>query len=325
MEAYHRQRTQPQPVQPIDRFEMSDIVVCPLCRSDEVGAESSVQIDLIRNYWRQFNYDIDAEFPNLPDKLVVLRCGRCQLGWFNPMIIGSSSLYAAVTEWPPYYRRDAWEWSIAIEILARAGIGSILEVGAGTGEFLAQATGRFPQLLGLEYNDAAVSIAQAKGRPVVNQRLTDLTAKPEAIVTFQVLEHLADPAAFIAACKNALIPGGFLVFAVPNDDGALGALEGNFLNLPPHHATRWRRKTFETVADVFRLDLIDHRTQPLERNLYRLYRQRHIFPGNNIRTKIANLMTRIAFALTEPMALRHARGSIGGENQLAVFRMTNSP
>jgi SAM-dependent methyltransferase len=300
--------------------KMNEAPSCPLCRSTETREEGTVDGAAIRSYWRGFAYDVDAEFPDFPARLVALRCGRCGLGWFQPALIGGPSLYAALADWPPYYRAQAWEWPVAIEILSAAGIRSVIEIGAGSGEFLALAAPHFAQLRGIEFNEAAIAAARCKGLPVENRPLSEIADGAEAIVAFQLLEHLADPAGFIAGCRNALARGGLLVVAVPNDDGAAGALSGNFLNLPPHHATRWRRSSLEAIAGLFDLALVDYRVETLSYALDRLYRRRHLTSGRNILSKLLAAGRRLLIDACLPVIYPHDRGRIGGETHLAVFR-----
>src|SRR5262249_2642558 len=84
-----------------------------------------------------------------------------------------------------------------------------------------------------EFNPDAVASARAAGLPIEDRSPAALETPAETIVAFQVLEHLGDPATFIAECRDKLAPRGWLVLAVPNDDGAMGPLPGDFLNLPP--------------------------------------------------------------------------------------------
>jgi SAM-dependent methyltransferase len=288
--------------------------------SHDLRRETPVKVAAIRRYWQRFGYDLDAEFPDLRDNLLAWRCGSCGLGWFEPGLIGGPSLYAVLSSWPPYYRNDRWEWAIALDLLERSGAENIIEIGAGTGEFVALAAERIPKVTGLEFNDLAVATAQAHGRPVLNTRLDELPGEAAAIVAFQVLEHLADPAGFIAECRDKLASGGLLIVTVPNDDGAIGAIRGDFLNLPPHHATRWRRTSFEAAARCFDLALVDYRVEPLHRELYRLYRLRNLRPAGSIVGKLVNAFRRAAISITMDHGFERNKRKIGGETHLAAFR-----
>jgi SAM-dependent methyltransferase len=293
---------------------------CPLCLGHDLKSETPVPIAPIRHYWHAFGYDLDAEFPDAPEALQAWRCGDCGLGWFEPALIGGPSLYAALGQWPPYYQGDRWEWPIALDLLQRNGVASLVEIGAGTGEFVTRAAAGIAQVTGLEFNDAAIATAQARGRAVVNRRLAEMPGETEAIVAFQVLEHLADPAGFIAGCRDKLTAGGLLVVTTPNDDGAIGSIAGDFLNLPPHHATRWRRTSFAAAARRFDLTLVDYRVEPLSPTLYRLYRQRHLRPAGSIAGKVSNTVRRAGIALTLSLGFARDNRRIGGETHLAVFR-----
>jgi hypothetical protein len=48
-----------------------------------------------------------------------------------------------------------------------------------------------------------------------------------------------DTAGFMRACVAALKPGGRLVVTVPSEDSYLGISPSGWLNMPPHHVTRW--------------------------------------------------------------------------------------
>jgi SAM-dependent methyltransferase len=291
-----------------------------LCFSRDLRRETPIEVAPMRGYWLAFGYDLDAEFPDLPDNLLAWRCGGCGLGWFEPAPIGGPPLYAALGQWPPYYQSDRWEWAIALDLLQRSGVTSLVEVGAGTGEFVDQAAKRISQVTGLEFNDAAVATAQAHGRPVVNAKLSELPGEAAAIVAFQVLEHLADPAGFIAECREKLAGGGLLIVTAPNDDGAIGAIPGDFLNLPPHHATRWRRASFEAVARRFDLALVEYRVEPLRRELHRLYRLRNLRPAGSIIGKLVNAARRTAISMTAERGFERDSGRLGGKTHLAAFR-----
>ena len=56
---------------------------------------------------------------------------------------------------------------------------------------------------------------------------------------FQVLEHVTDPKGFMQGCVKALKSGGKLLMAVPVEDSFVGRAESTWLNMPPHHLTRW--------------------------------------------------------------------------------------
>jgi SAM-dependent methyltransferase len=300
--------------------KMAEAPPCPLCRTADALAQPAIVMAEIERYWRGFSYDLAAEFGPLPSELHAWRCRDCALLWHEPRMIGGPALYAALAAWPAYYRQDAWEWQVAIDTLKAAGVTSLVEIGAGTGTFLRRASASFPCLLGLEFNPDAVAAARGAGLPVEGRSLATLETPAEAIVAFQVLEHLGEPAEFVAECRDKLLPRGWLVIAVPNDDGVVGQLRGDFLNLPPHHATRWRRRTLEALAPRFGFELVAYRVQPLDRRLHRLYRMRRLRPAASLTGKLLNRLRRAAIAVGTPLAYAADRERVGGESHLAVYR-----
>jgi SAM-dependent methyltransferase len=293
---------------------------CPLCDNTKYQEEKPVSVAALRDYWRQFDYHLDTDFPGLPDNLSQYRCLKCGLHWFEPVMIGPPTVYENLAEWPPYYRSDAWEWDIAINILQRHKVGDVLEVGSGTGEFLERAGRALPRCEGLEFNPVALAAAQSRGSIASDLPLKSVDGGRSAIVAFQLLEHLGDPDVFLETCAAKLGPGGLLIVAVPNQDGFIGMLDANYLNRPPHHATLWRQSCFQFVATRFELDFVEYRTAPLELEQYKIYLQRNARPSPTLAGKLHNLILRVAIDIVAPVMYLLARRSLAGEAQIAVFR-----
>jgi SAM-dependent methyltransferase len=99
--------------------------------------------------------------------------------------------------------------------------GSLLDIGAGIGQFLHHAQPLFTQLTGTEVSGSAVRIAQEKyGLELLAGQVEDLHLPPRSfdnITLFHVLEHVPDPAMLIDLCRDLLRPRGIIVIAVPND------------------------------------------------------------------------------------------------------------
>ena len=66
-----------------------------------------------------------------------------------------------------------------------------------------------------------------------------MPASYDVVCHFQVLEHVSAPRAFLVDCVRALRPGGRLIITVPSEDSFLSIAEDAWLNMPPHHVTRW--------------------------------------------------------------------------------------
>lgn len=94
--------------------------------------------------------------------------------------------------------------------------GAILDIGAGTGDFLAVAKQNGWSTTGIEPSPKAKSIATTKGISFV-ESTTDLANHSFDVITmWHVLEHVPDLDFQIKELKRLLKPTGTLIVAVPN-------------------------------------------------------------------------------------------------------------
>lgn len=192
-----------------------------------------------------------------------LRCEHCQLIGYYGEPPAAESYYDALQSSAPYYEAHKPEFD---SVATRIAPGSrILEVGAGAGYFAKYV----PQAdyTGLEPSRRAVGLAARADQHLIPASLEDhlLRHREEYdwVVSFQVLEHVDDIQQFVAACLDALKPGGIVVFSVPNDEAFVGAEQNNVLNYPPHHLTRWNTSSLRALAGQFGLQLVELITERL--------------------------------------------------------------
>ncbi|HET6509512.1 MAG TPA: class I SAM-dependent methyltransferase [Baekduia sp.] len=132
--------------------------------------------------------------------------------------------YAAAAERNPAQR---YRRRVALDLLEAEGAPlRLLDVGSGLGDFLAVAARRWPSaaLLGLEPSAVGVRRAQAKV-PAARFVCGDLTAGADVpgdlerwathAVCSEVLEHVDDDVALLAAATRLMAPGCRLVVTVP--------------------------------------------------------------------------------------------------------------
>lgn len=94
--------------------------------------------------------------------------------------------------------------------------GILLDIGAGTGDFLSISKQNGWQAIGIEPSDKARNIALSKNVPFIEDtnQLEDHTI--DVVTMWHVLEHVPDVAAQIKELKRLLKPTGTIVIAIPN-------------------------------------------------------------------------------------------------------------
>lgn len=94
--------------------------------------------------------------------------------------------------------------------------GRILDIGAGTGDFLLECKNKNWDILGIEPNDKAKGIAVGKGIKF-GDTIEKLESNSFDVITmWHVLEHVPDVEHQVAELKRLLKPSGTIIIAVPN-------------------------------------------------------------------------------------------------------------
>ena len=94
--------------------------------------------------------------------------------------------------------------------------GRVLDIGAGTGDFLLECKNQNWDILGIEPNDKAKGIALGKGIKF-GDTIEKLESNSFDVITmWHVLEHVPDVEHQVAELKRLLKPSGTIVIAVPN-------------------------------------------------------------------------------------------------------------
>ncbi|MGH3907757.1 MAG: class I SAM-dependent methyltransferase [Pseudonocardiaceae bacterium] len=145
----------------------------------------------------------------------------------------------------PRYRR--FQHDLIIEHCGR----SVLEVGAGLGEFAEQLTG-LDRLVVTDVDPDAVDVMRKRfaGRPEVQVRQLDVESGLEldepvdTVVTINTLEHIEDDAQTLRSLARLVVPGGTIVAWVPGYQ----QLYGDFDRRVGHV----RRYTPATLSESFR-------------------------------------------------------------------------
>lgn len=102
--------------------------------------------------------------------------------------------------------------------------GRMLDIGCGGGKYLLSMQGLGWQPQGVEFNEFAVQTCRQSGLDVFQGELSDAGLSDDTVdlVTARhVIEHIADPIAFVREIYRILKPGGMMVLKTPNST-ALG-------------------------------------------------------------------------------------------------------
>ena len=180
--------------------------------------------------------------------------------------------------------------------------GRVVDVGCGTGNWLAFLREHGYTSVGVETSEAAAEVARARGLDVACIAVDDYA--PEApfdgSISWYVLEHIDEIDAFIAASARLLAPGGVGVFATV-DSGAMVYKLGKLLHRATlgrfrsplqriceiHHVQHFSRRSLDTVLEQNGLAVVDRFSAP--------------FPVRSVNTSaLQRLLLRIAYAMAEP-------------------------
>ena len=120
----------------------------------------------------------------------------------------------------------------------------VLDVGCGPGVFVTAALAAGHDAYGVDLVASAVEHAQRRhpGRVALGgiEAAADLGGTPfDVVFASHVIEHLAEPLAFTARCRELLGPGGLLVCVTPNVRSWLARLSGRrwvSFKIPEHLA-----------------------------------------------------------------------------------------
>lgn len=94
--------------------------------------------------------------------------------------------------------------------------GSLLDIGAGTGDFLVTAKNSGWDVKGIEPSEKARNIAKNKGIELISGIESVENASFDVVTMWHVLEHVPDIEKHIKELKRILKPGGTIIIAVPN-------------------------------------------------------------------------------------------------------------
>ncbi len=185
-------------------------------------------------------------------------CGACDVQFADPMeeagrefyethalYCGPESLYASP-------RLLNWDQRSFLRDRPRTG-GELLDVGCGTGQFVEAARRAGYQVTGLDVSRPQLELARRRFGlsslypMTLGEYARQAAVSFDVITAFQVLEHVADPVAFLADARKLLAPQGYLAVGVPN--WRAWRIFRDPLDAPPNHLTRWSPSSLRVALE----------------------------------------------------------------------------
>ena len=164
-----------------------------------------------------------AETSILPRE--VEQFGKLAADWWDPT--GSSAMLHKLNPVRLKYVRDQVDQHWALDEQGRTPLQgrSALDVGCGAG-LLAEPLARLgAKVTGIDATPEVIAVAREHAAAMglaIDYRAGDvqqLDGRFDLITCMEVIEHVADPAAFVQALAAHLAPGGLLIMSTPNATG----------------------------------------------------------------------------------------------------------
>jgi len=143
--------------------------------------------------------------------------------------------------------------------------GSVFEVGAGDGRFLARLAAAGYRVAGNDPSASGCELARARGVAVENVGVEQARVEPhsqDAVVLWHVLEHLEDPGDALHAVRGWLAARGRAVVACPDLDSLQARIGGDlwFHQDVPRHRTHFTARGLRELLERtgFRVERLHH-------------------------------------------------------------------
>jgi 2-polyprenyl-3-methyl-5-hydroxy-6-metoxy-1,4-benzoquinol methylase len=148
-----------------------------------------------------------------------------------------SGNYQLLSDFAPQYRRIYEGYADALgKLIDFSSHPAVLDIGCFTGDFLCILAERGVDVYGLELQEKAAALAEARLPGRVFQARVESSEFPQrmydAITLLAVIEHVTDPKGLVEHCAARLKPGGVMMLQTPNTGSLLCRLSGRFW--PPY-------------------------------------------------------------------------------------------
>lgn len=209
------------------------------------------------------------------------RCGVCEVAYCDPLrddeiaALGHESVSRTAPVYIEQMRRHHEARRLEGRVLAGnrtdiyakhlgRPVGSLLEVGCGTGPLADGFENAGVRWSGIDIDGGNVAFARAQGVPVERCDFLDYDGpRVDVVCASQVLEHVLQPRRFLERARELLTPGGLLHLDVPNHNGLTARVrklplpirEYGFLQ-PPHHLVAYPPRSLRLALESTGFDVL---------------------------------------------------------------------
>lgn len=137
---------------------------------------------------------------------------------------------------------------------------TVLDIGAGTGDFLVACKNHGWKVEGVEPSTKANEIASLKLAVNLKSDITDLVEQQYDVITmWHVLEHVPNLTTYISQVRELLKPNGTLIVAVPNHESYDAEYYGKFWAAydVPRHLWHFSQKSIEKLFSIERMNVVN--------------------------------------------------------------------
>jgi len=188
--------------------------------------------------------------------------------------------------------------------------GTLLDVGCGAGQFLAEMRQLGWEVMGVEPDSQAVKVARGHfGLSVHEGTLEEAgfaEATFDAIAMHHVIEHVSNPIGTLKECHRVLKPGGRLIVVTPNIESLMHRVFREACSLldPPRHLYLFSSHTLRTCAERAGLRLVTLRTtaraaRGLWKVSYLIYQNRSLLGRSPVKNGLWLRLGGLAFQALE--------------------------
>lgn len=296
--------------------KLMNSIKSPLYPEKEAYLYSTFGTDKIISLYNDIDINVERFF-NEPE-IYLYRCKYTGYLFYYPFnIIADAAFYEDISKNRPYYSQR-WEHFRALKYIENKE--KVLEIGSGFGMFLSMLKEKNISAKGLELNPLAVKECKLQNFDVEECLIQDEAEKNngkyDVVATFQVLEHITEVKSFIQAAIDTIKPGGKLIVGVPNNNPYLFISDKyHTLNLPPHHAGLWNKRSLKSLEKIFPIKCEAIEFEPLN-TTYEYFIQFHL---KNAPTKILRKTLNILYKTTPNILRKICCRLIKGRNIMVIF------